>query len=238
MSDELVIKSTVDISMVFLDKELYEQIGRAAQMLAKSSMVPQNYRNNVGDCFVALEMASRLGVSPLMVMQTLYVVQGKPSWSGQAATAMLKNSPKYKNVRHVYFGEKGKDSWGCKVEATRTDTGELVTGAEVTIAIAKAEGWYSKSGSKWQTIPELMLAYRASAWFSRVHEPGLLMGMQTSEEVEDVVGISPEAEIQREANQQEIDIKVEPSYTVDEPKEEQPQEQTTKDLLGAEIEDF
>ena len=35
-------------------------------------------------------------------------------------------------------------------------------------------------------MPEIMLAYRASAWFARVHEPGLLMGMQTTEEVTDV----------------------------------------------------
>jgi hypothetical protein len=121
-----------------------------------------------------------------MVMQNLYVVQGKPSWSGQAATAMIKNSPEFRNVKHVYTGEKGKDIWGCYVQAERTSNGEIVNGPEVTIAMAKAEGWYGKSGSKWQTMPELMLSYRASAFFARVHSPDLLMGLQTREEVEDV----------------------------------------------------
>jgi hypothetical protein len=127
-----------------------------------------------------------MGISPFMVMQNLYVVQGKPSWSGQAATAMLKANPNYRNVHHIYTGERGKDSWGCYVEATRISDNEIIRGAEVTIAIAKTEGWYGKSGSKWQTMPELMLAYRASAWFARVHEPGMLMGFQTTEEIYDV----------------------------------------------------
>ena len=51
--------------------------------------------------------------------------------------------------------------------------GEVIEGAEVTIGMAKAEGWYSKKDkygketSKWQTMPELMLAYRAAAFFAR-----------------------------------------------------------------------
>jgi hypothetical protein len=57
--------------------------------------------------------------------------------------------------------------------------------------MAKAEGWYGKSGSKWQTMPELMLAYRASAFFTRIHAPQLLMGLQTREEVEDVTKREP-----------------------------------------------
>ena len=52
--------------------------------------------------------------------------------------------------------------------------------------MAKKEGWYSKSGSKWQTMPELMLAYRASAFFARVHVPEALMGISTAEENEDI----------------------------------------------------
>jgi hypothetical protein len=155
-------------------------------MMAKTDIIPQIYRGKPENCFVAIEMANRMNVSPLMIMQNLYVVQGKPSWSGQAATAMLKNSPELKNVSHVYTGEKGKDTWGCFVQAERISSGEVVNGPEVTIGTAKAEGWYGKTGSKWQTMPELMLAYRASAWFARVHTPELLMGLQTKEESEDI----------------------------------------------------
>ena len=52
--------------------------------------------------------------------------------------------------------------------------------------MAKKEGWYQKGGSKWQTIPELMLSYRAYAFFGRVYCPEIMMGLQSAEEVEDV----------------------------------------------------
>ena len=171
---------------VFSNKETFDQMTRAAVMLSKTNIIPTAYKGKPEDCFVALEMANRMGVSPMFIMQNLYIVQGKPSFSGQAATAMIKNSPKYREVKHVYTGQPKTDSWGCYVSAIRISDGEEIHGAEVTIGIAKSEGWYGKQGSKWQTMPEIMLAYRASAWFARVHEPGLLMGMQTTEEVTDV----------------------------------------------------
>ena len=187
MNEELSLQQVPQSTeLSFTNKDVFDQMARAAAMMSKTDIVPQTYRGKPENCFVAIELAGRMGVSPLMVMQNLYVVQGKPSWSGQAATAMLRNSPEFRNVKHVYTGEKGKDTWGCYIEAEMVSTGEIIKGAEVTIATAKAEGWYGKSGSKWQTMPELMLAYRASAWFARVHSPELLMGMQTREEVEDV----------------------------------------------------
>lgn len=187
MSEELSLQQVPQNTEIsFTNKEVFDQMARAAQMMAKTNIIPATYQGKPENCFVAIEMATRMGVSPLMVMQNLYVVQGKPSWSGQAATAMLKNSPEYRNLRHVYTGTPKTDDWGCYVEAERVSDGQMVKGAEVTMATAKAEGWYNKAGSKWQTMPELMLAYRASAWFARVNSPELLMGMQTKEEVDDV----------------------------------------------------
>ena len=57
--------------------------------------------------------------------------------------------------------------------------------------MAKAEGWLTKTGSKWQTMPELMLKYRAAAFFGRLYAPEVLMGMQTAEEVIDITPIQP-----------------------------------------------
>ena len=193
MSNEIIEVKANDIQqvpqnteMAFSNKDVFDQMLRAAQMFSRSDIVPTSYRGKAENCMIAVEVANRMGISPLMVMQNLYVVQGKPSWSGQAATAMLKNSSEYKNVKHIYVGEEGKDTWGCYVEAVRNSDSEIIKGPKVTIDMAKKEGWYGKSGSKWQTMPELMLAYRASAFFARIHSPELLMGLQTKEEVEDV----------------------------------------------------
>lgn len=127
-----------------------------------------------------------MGVSPIMVMQNLYVVKGKPSWSGQACKALIEGCGKFRygSVRPVYFGEKSTDSRGCYLSAQWADTGEKVEGPEVTIKMARAEGWLSKN-PKWTNMPELMLAYRASAFFARIYCPELLMGVHVEGEIED-----------------------------------------------------
>ena len=181
---ELAIIDKTGLSNVYENKEQFDQLSRAANMLSKTSIIPQQYQNKPADCFVALEMSVRMGVSPMMIMQNLYVVKGKPSWAGQACTALIAGCGKFKNVRHVYEGEKGKESRGCYVEAVRTDTEDIVKGPEVTLKMAKDEGW--TTNSKWRNMPELMLAYRASSFFARVHCPEALMGMQTAEELSDI----------------------------------------------------
>ena len=168
---------------VWTDKKQFDQLFRVANMLSQTSIIPATYQGKPQDCFVALEMATRMGVSPLVVMQNMYVVKGKPAWAGQACTMFINSCGKFAQVKHVYTGEKGTDSRGCYVTATRISDGIQVNGVEVTIAMAKAEGW--TSNTKWRNMPELMLAYRASAFFARVHCPEALMGVQLADEIYD-----------------------------------------------------
>ena len=168
---------------VWENKDAFNQILRAADMLSKTSIIPQSYQGKPQDCFVAIEMANRMGVSPMVVMQNMYVVKGKPSWAGQACTMLINSCGKFKDVKHIYTGEKGKPNRGCYVTATRISDGSQVDGVEVTMQMAQSEGW--TSNSKWRNMPELMLAYRASAFFARVYCPEAMMGVQTAEEVYD-----------------------------------------------------
>ena len=182
---ELVVSPQPELApvTVWTDKKQFDQLLRAANMLSQTSIIPATYQGKPQDCFVALEMATRMGVSPLVVMQNMYVVKGKPAWAGQACTMFINSCGKFAGVKHVYTGEKGTDSRGCYVTATRISDGVLVNGVEVTIAMAKAEGW--TSNTKWRNMPELMLAYRASAFFARVHCPEALMGVQLVDEIYD-----------------------------------------------------
>lgn len=170
-------------SNVWENKDQFNQLLRAAQMLSQTSIIPQSYQGKPQDCFVAIEMANRMGVSPMVVMQNMYVVKGKPSWAGQACTMLINSCGKFKDVKHIYTGEKGKPNRGCYVTATRISDGSQVDGVEVTMQMAQSEGW--TSNSKWRNMPELMLAYRASAFFARVYCPEAMMGVQTAEEVYD-----------------------------------------------------
>lgn len=173
-------------SGTFATIENFKEIFDIGKMFASSTLVPQAYQGKPMDCTIAVDMANRMGVSPMMVMQNLYVVQGKPQWSGQACMSLINASGKYRNVRPVYFGEKGTDDRGCRIEAVCTDTGEIVSGTDITIKMAKDEGWYGKPGSKWKTMPEQMLAYRAAAFFARIYIPNSLMGVYVEGESEDI----------------------------------------------------
>lgn len=164
----------------------FEKLMEMSAMLSKSTIVPAMYQNRAENCFIALDMASRMGISPMIVMQNLYVVQGKPSWSGSAIASMIRSSKGFRNVELNYVGTEGTDNWGAYVSAENTNNGKIIKGGIVTIGTAKKEGWYQKGGSKWQTIPSQMLGYRAYAWFGRLYCPEILMGLQTTDEIEDV----------------------------------------------------
>jgi len=175
-----------------------------SKMLAKSTIIPVSYQNREENVFVALDMASRMGISVMVVMQNLYVIQGKPSWAGQAVGAMIRSNPQFRNVELHFVGEEGKDNWGAYVTAEKVSNGKTLKGGTVTIAIAKKESWYQKAGSKWQTMPEIMLSYRAYTWFGRVYCPEIMMGMQSTEEVYDVTTPIEETKV---VNPYEIEVK-------------------------------
>lgn len=175
----------------FEDSAAFVMMQRAGQLLAASSLVPAQFRGNLADCVIAIEMARRLGASPLAVMQNMYIVHGRPSWSAQFVIACLNASGRFSPLRFEMRGE--GSSRACVAWAVETATGERLEGPEVSIAMAKAEGWYdrkSKDGgaaSKWPTMPELMLRYRAATFFGRLYAPDIMMGMQTQDEVEERV---------------------------------------------------
>lgn len=168
---------------VFADKQVFEHSQRVAKMMTTSSLVPKEYQNNIPNIMIALEMANRIGASPLMVMQNLNIIQGRPSWSSQFIISALNSCKRFSPLRFKMDGE--GDEYGCTAWA-KDSTGEILEGPKVTWKMATAEGWTTKGGSKWKTMPELMFRYRAAAFFGRLYAPDVLMGMGTSDEAEDI----------------------------------------------------
>lgn len=171
----------------FSDASSFELAQRMAKALSQSTLIPKDYQNNLPNCLVAINMAARMRAEPLMVMQNLYVVHGRPSWSSQFLIATANESGRFSPLRYKFVGEEGKDSYGCVCTAVCNSTGEVLEGTKITIAMAKAEGWYAKNGSKWQTMPEQMLRYRAASFFVRAYAPELSLGLSTREEIEDSI---------------------------------------------------
>ena len=226
-------------SVGFFDLESFELTQRMAKMFSTSSLVPAQFRDTVekynsatrqkelvknpealANCAIALDMASRLNANPIMVIQNLYVIEGRPSWSSQWIIACVNKSGRFSPLQfriedlgeqEVQYEEfawvSGKKQSSikkavirnlvCVAHAKSLDTGELVESAPVSMELAVKEGWYGKNGSKWQTMPEVMLRYRAAAFFGRVYAPDLLMGFQSQEEAEELAYIetAPSGEV-------------------------------------------
>ena len=215
----------------------FELTMRIANMLSNSTMVPEQYRkmiankqankinseyplmenpNGLPNCVIAINMANRLGADPLMIMQNLYIVEGRPAWSSQFIIAAINScglySPlrfeikdlgemettyqtkKWANGSYQFTDHKIKiKNVSCVAWAVEKGTGERLESSPITMELAVKEGWYQKNGSKWQTMPEQMLRYRAAAFFGRIYAPQLLMGLRSAdEELETIIDVTPE----------------------------------------------
>lgn len=234
MQTSAVAAQKNDAPMSLLTGSGFEQLQRVAKALAGSTLVPAQYRafaevkeygkvvghnpNPAGlpNCVVALNMALRMGADPLMVMQNLYVIEGRPSWSSQFIIASLNSCGRFSPLRFD-LSEPGKNEeltysatfWkdGKKVTEQRKakikhqtctawviekETGDRLNGPTISMQMAIDEGWLTKNGSKWLTMPEVMLRYRAASMLGRLYAPELLMGLQSREEVEDFIDATPD----------------------------------------------
>jgi len=157
-----------------------------AKSLASSTLLPPQFQGQRGfaNCLVALEIASRMRISPIVVVQNLHIINGRPSWSDQFIIGLVNGCGRFSPLDYEMTGT--GDSLACFCFATELATGDDLKGPAVSMAMAKQEGWVTKSGSKWQTMPELMIRYRAAAFWGQLYIPELLVGIQTEEEVVDV----------------------------------------------------
>jgi hypothetical protein len=231
----------------FFNPDHFATMQRVCTMFASSELVPEMYRMSdknpkekaIANCMIAVETASRIGASPLMVMQNMYIVQGKPSWSAKFLTATvnacgryapmkykIRNLGQIKEVEYVEYQWNNEarrkmpvkkvfkgpiDNLECIAYTTERGSAEVLESVAVTIKLAIEEGWYTKDGSKWPTMTQLMLQYRAVTYWTSAYAPELSMGIKTREELEDFEDIPYEdisdkvaADVRGNANREPI----------------------------------
>lgn len=194
MSEEsaVAVRTETTLDVVPIEQErLFALAQREATALSKSSLVPKEFAGNISNCLIAMNLAKRIGADPLMVMQNLAVIHGRPSFGASFLIACINACGRFTPLRYRIKGE-GLEK-NCVAFATDKETGEIIEGPPVSMQMAKDEGWSTKAGSKWKTMPDLMLRYRAAAFFARTTAPELTMGLHTSEEMLDIQAVSPAA---------------------------------------------
>jgi len=171
------------LAQVSAETQAFELIQRQAMMLSKSTLVPKDFAGNVANCAIALNVAKRTRLDPLMVTQNLAIIHGRPSWSATALIGMINASGKFSPLRFVMDDDDAPTS--CYAVAKDKDSGEELKGEKITLEMAKKEGWSTKNGSKWLTMPGQMLRYRAASFWSRAYASDMSLGMYTQDEVRD-----------------------------------------------------
>jgi hypothetical protein len=196
---------------VFSGIQAFDAAQRMAKALSSSALVPKIYQgqNGLANSLIALELAGRMGISPLTVMQNMTPINGRPSWSSSFLIGTVNACGRFSPLRFIFDDVESPSS--CYAEANDLATGEVLRGEKITIAMAKAEGWFGRQGSKWQTFPGQMLRYRAGAFWARVYCPEISLGIITKEEAIDVEPVEVSiAEPQLPAIEPEVVIEPEP----------------------------
>ena len=172
---------------IYSSSDTFQLAFQMAKGLSQSTLVPQQFQNNPANCLIALEQSNRLNISPMAVMQNLYIVQGKPSFSSSFIIGLINASGKYD--MELQFDEEEKDGKPYACTCWTEKDGRKVTGIKITMDMAEKEGWSKKNGSKWLTIPQVMLRYRAASFFARMNCPELSIGLYSKEELDDFTPI-------------------------------------------------
>lgn len=191
---------------VFGSMQLFEQAQRMVVPLAKSTMVPDQYQNNPANCMVAMEMSHRINKSVLEVMQNMHIVKGNAGWKSEYVIMSINRSGIFKDPLEFEFSE---DRQSCYATAVRKSNKKVLKGTTVSMEMAADEGWLQKNGSKWKTMPEQMLMYRAATFFCRVYCPEVLAGVQTQDEIIDI-GYEPATKSSTISN---INAKADPEFS-------------------------
>lgn len=172
------------------DAGAFEHIWRVATAFSGSKMVPQHFQGKPQDTFVAIQMALQLQINPLLCLQNVAVINGRPSFSAQFMIGLANSRGPFAGPLTWYTEGKG-DDLSVTCQATLAATGEVVS-VNVSMAMAKADGW--TKNAKYRSIPEQMLRYRSATWLIRLYCPEVTCGMQSSDELKD---ISPQQTLTR-----------------------------------------
>jgi hypothetical protein len=163
-----------------------DEAWRFANALARSTFIPERFRDKPDECLIALDLAGRLRANWLAVMQHCYQVHGQPGIDASMTIGLVNSSGLFEPIQYEAVGDHPRDkSYRVRAYSRRIGTEAVLYGPWIDWPLVEGEGWLSKGGSKWKTMPEQMFHYRAAAWWQRRHCPEMTLGMYTTDELYD-----------------------------------------------------
>lgn len=160
-----------------LSPQTFEQAMKFSHMLAESDLVPKDFRGKPGNCLIAMQWGSELGLKPLQALSNIAVVNGRAALWGDAVIALVRSSPLCEYVQESDDGHTAT----CRAKR-RGEPEQVVT---FSMDDAKQAGLAGKQGP-WSQYPKRMRQMRARAFALRDVFPDVLRGMPVAEEVQDM----------------------------------------------------
>jgi hypothetical protein len=159
----------------------FEDAWRFAKMVANSDFAPKEFRGKPEACLLAIQKGAEVGLTPLEALQSIAVINGRPTIWGDAALALVQSSSQCLYVREYTEGEGDNLTAVCEVQRRGYPQ---PTVAKFSVADAKKAGLWGKSGP-WTQYPARMLALRARGFALRNAFADALRGLVTAEEAQD-----------------------------------------------------
>jgi hypothetical protein len=176
--------------------QTFDDAFRFAQMVSKSEFAPKDFRGKPESCLLAVQHGSEIGLSPMQSLQSIAVINGRPSIWGDAALAVVTASQMCEYVTEEL--EEGKEGETLVAICTAKRRGyPKPTVVRFSVADAKKAGLWGKAGP-WSQYPKRMLQLRARGFALRDAFPDVLKGLVTAEEAQDYPQAEPAREPARE----------------------------------------
>ena len=168
--------------------QTFDDAFRFAKMVSASEFAPKDFKGKPESCLLAIQHGSEVGLSPMQSLQSIAVINGRPTIWGDAALALVQSSPVCEYVREYTEGE--GDNLSAVCEAKRKGYPQP-TVSRFSMADAKRAGLAGKSGP-WTQYPARMLTLRARGFALRNAFADALRGLITAEEAQDYPQPLPE----------------------------------------------
>jgi hypothetical protein len=178
MTTELTTNSTPARGLALAS---FDDAFRFSQMVSKSEFAPKDFRGKPESCMLAIQAGSEVGLSPMQSLQSIAVINGRPTIWGDAAMALVQSSPVCEYIKEYVEGD--GDALVAVCEAKRKGY-PSPTVVRFSVADAKKAGLWGKSGP-WQQYPARMLTLRARGFALRNAFADALRGLITAEEARD-----------------------------------------------------
>jgi hypothetical protein len=180
--------------VTFAPRTLKEAI-EFATLIADSGMVPKDFAGRPGAIVVAIQMGMEVGLLPIQALQSVCVINNRPTLWGDGALAIIKGHPDFVSIEENDIETIKKNNKATCIIKRRGQPDVKATFGQDDAATA---GLWKKAGP-WTTAPFRMMQMRARAFAMRDQFPDALKGIKTVEEVRDYPGETIEGQPQSSA---------------------------------------